>query len=70
MAKRQPKTGVEIEISIFGKKGELKGWLSLAAGFITYTRPKARNATAWYTYQQLIDLFEDQIVKSKKKKTK
>lgn len=70
MAKRQPKTKVETTISIVGKKGEVKGYLSLTAGFITYSRPRARYATAWCTYQQLIDWFEDQIVKSKKKKTK
>jgi hypothetical protein len=70
MAKRIPKTVTDITIWITGKKDEVKGRLLLSSGYIYYFRRKARNATAWYTYQQLIDLFEDHIAKSKKGKTK
>ncbi len=61
MAKVESKTKINIEMEIMGKDGKKKGHFSLTSGNLYYTRSNAKTVTAQYTYQQLIELIENDL---------
>lgn len=62
MARVETKTKMNIEIEVIGRDGTIRGRLSLTSGNIYYFRPNAKNVTAQYTYQQLIEMIENAIL--------
>ena len=58
MSKVESKTRTSIDIEVVGRTGDKKGHLYLTSGNLSYYRPNAKNETARYRYQQLIDLIE------------
>lgn len=61
MPKVVRKTNVRIDVEVMGRDDTKRGHLTLTTGNIHYYRPNAKTATATYTYQQLIDLIEEQL---------
>lgn len=56
------KTNVNIDIEIVGKDSTTRGRLSLSSGNVYYYRTNAKNVTAQYTYQQLVELIENDLL--------
>ncbi len=61
MAKVESKSNTTIEIEVIGYDGKKKGHLALTTGNVKYYRSKAKTVTAQYTYQQLMELIEEDI---------
>lgn len=61
MAKVESKTRTVIDMEVIGTDGKKKGHLQFTGGNIHYYRVKGKKPAATYTYQQLIELIEDDI---------
>ena len=61
MARVESKTNLSADIHVKGRNGDTKGHLSLTSGNVYYYRRNAKDETARYTYQQLIDLIESDL---------
>jgi len=61
MAQVESKSNVFIEIEVKGRNGDKKGHLSLTSGNVYYYRKNAKMETERLTYQQLVDLIEDNL---------
>lgn len=61
MSQVESKSNISIDVEVKARTGEKKGHISLTSGNLYYYRPSAKNETARYTYQQLIDLIEKDL---------
>lgn len=64
MAKRIPKSEINVDIWVTGRNETSKGLFRLTSGNVYYQRANAKDWTAEYTYQQLIKLIEKDLNKS------
>ncbi len=58
MPQVESKSNMSIDIEVKSRAGEKKGHISLTSGNLYYYRVNAKNESARYTYQQLIELIE------------
>ncbi len=61
MAKVESKTDISIDIRVKSKTSKAKGWFCLTSGNVSYYRKNAKKPTVSYTYQQLMELIEDNL---------
>ena len=57
----ESKSNITIEVEVKSRTGIKKGHLSLTSGNLYYYRPSAKSEAARYTYQQLIELIENDL---------
>ena len=61
MTAREPKSSTTTMIEVRGRPGGIKGRLELTSGNLIYYRAKAKTETFRLTYQQLLQLLENEI---------
>ena len=61
MAKVESKTKTTIDMEVIGRDGIKKGHFVFTSGNMYYYRANAKKSTAQLSYQQLIELIENNI---------